>query len=570
MNSPAVFGKGVRTSFIIAQSLVIVAAFITAPLAQSKAPARETRDDPPGVAATRSAGHSAAPVVFGRFTSIQVNVDANGANIVGDAANEPSIAVHPNIPMKIAIGWRQFDTVLSNFRQAGWGYSANGGGTWTFPGKLDPGQFRSDPVLDYDSQGNFYFCSLRDDFNSLVFKSTNGGATWGPSVFAYGGDKQWIAIDRTFNASDGNIYQAWSTAANPWGNNTFNRSINDGASFQAPILLTNQPIWGTLDVTPNGTLYVVGVSDFDFGQFWVVKSTNPGSFSPTFSATGVSLGGDIGFSVGPNPGGLMGQAWLAVDRSNGATAGYIYVLASVTPPGGDPADVMFVRSTNGGTTWSTPVRVNDDTPGNNAWQWFGTMSVAPNGRIDAVWNDTRNTGLVNRSQLYYSSSTDGGATWSANEAASPVWDSFVGWPNQQKIGDYYDMTSDSTGAHLAFAATFNNEQDVYYMRIGQSATDVAGRAPDGYRLQANEPNPFSAFTTIRYEVPAEGGRVTLSVFDVNGRLVRVLQNGVVAGGGRTTSWDGRDAKGRAVASGVYFCRLHAAGVSRHLKMIVVR
>src|SRR4030095_17220232 len=98
-------------------------------------------------------------------------------------------------------------------------------------------------------------------------------------------------------------------------------------------------------------------------------------------------------------------------------------------------------------------------------------------RTAAVGNDARNTGLVNRSQLYYSYSTDGGANWSINEPASPVWDSFVGWPNQQKIGDYYDMTSDSTGAHLAFAATFNNEQDVYYMRIGQSVAGVACATP---------------------------------------------------------------------------------------------
>ena len=58
---------------------------------------------------------------FGVFTSYQVNVDANGNNIVGDAANEPAIAVNPTDDNKMAIGWRQFDSVLSNFRQAGWG-----------------------------------------------------------------------------------------------------------------------------------------------------------------------------------------------------------------------------------------------------------------------------------------------------------------------------------------------------------------------------------------------------------------------------------------------------------------
>src|SRR5439155_16332600 len=53
---------------------------------------------------------------FGVFTSYQVNVDANGQNIVGDAANEPCITVDPTNPTRIAIGWRQFDTYLSNFR----------------------------------------------------------------------------------------------------------------------------------------------------------------------------------------------------------------------------------------------------------------------------------------------------------------------------------------------------------------------------------------------------------------------------------------------------------------------
>lgn len=62
----------------------------------------------------------------------QVNVDADGNNIVGDAANEPSIAVDPNNPNNIVIGWRQFDTTASDFRQAGYSYSTDGGETWTF------------------------------------------------------------------------------------------------------------------------------------------------------------------------------------------------------------------------------------------------------------------------------------------------------------------------------------------------------------------------------------------------------------------------------------------------------
>jgi len=63
----------------------------------------------------------------GVFTSYQVNVDAAGDNIVGDAVNEPCITMDPNNPIRIAIGWRQFNNWQSNFRQGGFGYTTDGG-----------------------------------------------------------------------------------------------------------------------------------------------------------------------------------------------------------------------------------------------------------------------------------------------------------------------------------------------------------------------------------------------------------------------------------------------------------
>src|SRR3989454_748075 len=87
---------------------------------------------------------------YGYFVSYQVNVDANGNNIVGDAANEPTISVDPTNGNKITIGWRQFNSVQSSFRQGGWGYTTDGGVHWTFPGVLEPGVFRSDPVTNSD------------------------------------------------------------------------------------------------------------------------------------------------------------------------------------------------------------------------------------------------------------------------------------------------------------------------------------------------------------------------------------------------------------------------------------
>src|SRR5262249_674026 len=112
-----------------------------------------------------------------QVTMVQINTNALGQDILGDAGNEPSLAVDPTNPNRMAVGWRQFDTITSNFRQAGVAYTTNGGQTWT-PSVLTPGLFRSDPVLRADAVGNFYYSSLSSSTGGEVFKSTNGGATW--------------------------------------------------------------------------------------------------------------------------------------------------------------------------------------------------------------------------------------------------------------------------------------------------------------------------------------------------------------------------------------------------------
>ena len=128
------------------------------------------------------------------FQSVQVNVDEDGNNIVGDAANEPSIAVDPLDSSRIAIGWRQFDTIQSNFRQAGWGFTQDGGAVWTFPGVLAENVFRSDPVLDFDALGTFYYYSLTGDFCCDMYISDDGGQTWPIDNPAAGGDKAWCIL----------------------------------------------------------------------------------------------------------------------------------------------------------------------------------------------------------------------------------------------------------------------------------------------------------------------------------------------------------------------------------------
>ena len=503
------------------------------------------------------------------FFTVQVNVDEYGDNIEGDAGNEPSIAIDPVNPDKMVIGWRQFDDVNNNFRQAGYAYTLDGGETWTFPGRIEAGIFRSDPVLSYDNEGNIYYNSLTvdadDNFWCNVFIMDEGSTEWDEGTFAQGGDKQWMEIDRTDGEGAGNIYAYWTSNYSFCYPGFFTRSSDGGASYEDCVSITGDPHWGTLTVGADGTLYIGGNN---WGEFVFTKSMNAqeeGSVILWENYVTVDLGGYITSGEGPNPGGLLGQTWIAVDNSEGSPySGNIYMLCSVDPYGSDPLDVMIARSSNGGETWSAPVRVNDDLNNNN-WQWFGTMSVAPDGRIDVVWLDTRDAypGSYN-SSLYYAYSIDGGETFSENERVSEAFDPHVGWPNQQKMGDYFHMISDEDGAHLAWANTLNGEQDVYYTHIDPWFVGVDETKAAMKMEVTTYPNPSSGEVTVKYRTE-ESGQVRVAVYDLYGKLVKVLTEDTQRAGMHTLNLDGAE-----LPAGVYTCRVQSGVNSATAKITIVK
>ena len=504
------------------------------------------------------------------FTTVQVNVNELGQNIVGDAANEPSIAFDPNDPNKMAIGWRQFDNINNNFRQAGFGYTTDAGQTWTFPGVIDPGVFRSDPVLDCDNEGNFYYNSLTaqgEDYWCDVYKSGNGGVTWDDGTFAQGGDKQWMSIDKSGGLGSGNIYAFWTSYYSICDPDFFTRSVDAGYSYEDCSSIPGYPYWGTTAVSAEGELYVCG-SQWG-GYFMVAKSSNAQNSGQTVTwdySTTVDLDGEIcgfgGYNC-PNPSGLLGQTIITIDSSGGPSHGNVYILCSVDRYSTDPLDVMFAKSTDGGLTWSSPIRVNDD-PGNNAWQWFGTMSVAPDGRIDVVWLDTRDHPGTVLSSLYYAYSLNAGDTWSENIPLSDFFDPHLGWPQQDKMGDYFDMYSNETGAHLAWANTFNGEQDVYYGHITPQFTGTNElKNKTSISLSQNFPNPFKDQTNIRYYL-SEQSFVSLNVFDMTGRKVAILINEIQNAGNYQTTFSAT-----RLESGVYYYQIQAGDdiVTRKLMIL---
>jgi hypothetical protein len=89
-------------------------------------------------------------------------------------------------------------------------------------------------------------------------------------------------------------------------------------------------------------------------------------------------------------------------------------------------------------------------------------------------------------------------------------------------------------------------------------------------LGQNHPNPFNPSTTIPFTVAEDDSRVRLFVLDAGGRIVRTLFNGAKPAGSHTVTWDGRDERGGATSSGVYFCVLDVNGERRTRKMVLLK
>ncbi len=124
------------------------------------------------------------------------------------------------------------------------------------------------------------------------------------------------------------------------------------------------------------------------------------------------------------------------------------------------------------------------------------------------------------------------------------------------------------------AQTVQGQNQVVTLRIVFSApTNVADQpavnAPREFVLSQNYPNPFNPSTVIRFVLP-QAGRARLAVYDILGHRVRTLVDGVQKAGEQRVSWDGRDDRGAAVASGMYFYRLAANGLTQTRKLTLMR
>jgi hypothetical protein len=112
---------------------------------------------------------------------------------------------------------------------------------------------------------------------------------------------------------------------------------------------------------------------------------------------------------------------------------------------------------------------------------------------------------------------DQGATWSVNEQLSDLFNPHVGYPNQNKMGDYFDMVSDSSGAHLAWANTLNGEEDVYYSHITPQIFTAVNQNPD--LAFSVSPNPTSGSITISMAALSSAKESHIEIYNEIGEKV---------------------------------------------------
>jgi hypothetical protein len=93
--------------------------------------------------------------------------------------------------------------------------------------------------------------------------------------------------------------------------------------------------------------------------------------------------------------------------------------------------------------------------------------------------------------------------------------------------------------------------------------------PLGFTLMGNFPNPFNSTTEIRF-LASISDYITLDIFDITGRKVKTLMDGVVQVGESKVLWDGVDDTGNSVSSGIYFYRLEAGNYCQTEKMVLIK
>jgi hypothetical protein len=348
--------------------------------------------------------------------------------------SEMSVDVHPSNHQIVFGSANGTNWPVTTIYGTGVYWTFDGGGTWT--GYDDPlpvfPRNSGDPVSIIGNNGYMYEGYISSSSGQGISVSTNGGANWSTYTVAPNpgtlADKNHLMIDKKVGSPyENRLYAAWTDFG---GSNNYRvvvrYSTNFGQTWSSPSTNISNALGGYLhqgvniQTGPNGEVYAVFAVYIDgsvaTGEDGIgfAKSTNGGvTWSApmyAYQATNFGIRGTLSSKAGIR---VSSFPSMTVDRTGGPNNGYIYVTwpqRGVSPAGNDP-DIVMIRSTDGGTTWSAPLRVNDDPINNNRDQYYPWMTVDQStGDLHFVWYDSRLT-TNDSASVFMARSVDGGLTF---------------------------------------------------------------------------------------------------------------------------------------------------------------
>ena len=491
---------------------------------------------------------------------------------------EVSIAINPSNPSNLAAG-ANIDYYY---------YSTNGGLNWTQGRLTSTYGVWGDPCLVFDGMGNLYFVHLSNPPSPgywidriVVQKSTNGGVNWNSGA-GIGfrppraqQDKAWLAADMARPPHGGNLYISWtdfdlygSSSTSDSSRIRLSRSTDGGITWTNPVRVSDRA--GDCldeDNTVEGAVPAIGLN----GEVYLAWSGPLGIMFDKSTDEGLTFGSDV--FVSSQPGGwdyaipgiyrANGLPITVCDVSESPYRGNIYVNWSDQRNGLNNTDVYISKSTDGGATWSPARQVNNDITATQ--QFFTWMTVDQmTGYVYCVFYDRRATS-GNATDVYLARSTDGGETFSnfkvSQTSFTPTSSVFFGdYTNVSAYGGkVYPIWMRLDGSALSVWTAIVNDT------VATGVVQETGHATS-FALYQNFPNPFNPSTMIRFNVSTQE-HVSLKLFDVLGREVATLIDGVVDPGEHTVVFNAWDYQ---ISSGTYFYRMTAGSFSETKRCVLLQ
>jgi hypothetical protein len=380
-------------------------------------------------------------------------------------------------------------------------FSIDGGMTWgqTNLPLITGDAFHSDPTVDWTSDGTAWATTIginaaATQLRMRAYKSTDNGATWTFDATFSGAqtsaDKQimWVDHSNTSPFKD-NIYVIWHNGLPAF----MARRTGPAGSWQTAIQVSGAESTGTAigaDVKTNSAGDVFG--------FWpttgnrriiLVKSTNGG----VSYGTPIQIGSTFdSFDIGvPSFAGRRILIYVSGGAYRTATKDLVYATwtdltgaAGCTAAGNEPGTnvastcktrVWFTRSTNGGTTWSTPVMLNNQASLNDQFnQWMVVDETT--GALAIIYYDTVGDAGRKKSDLWYQSSFDDGVTWSTpiKVTSAQTDESIAGSDSGNQYGDYNSLSGIAGQFFPSWTDRRNNlKEEIWTAKV----TDLACTPP---------------------------------------------------------------------------------------------